>query len=111
MNFSQRRAARRRAVLEDADLLLGVGHAGAADGPVRHGDVLATGERLAVLGGPRHGLELVAVVVVAVELGGHAPQVVHHRVVVGDGLVVPEDRVAVLEVVHELPTSGRSEVV
>src|SRR4051794_16784569 len=58
----QRRAAGCGAVLEDADLLGGVGLALATGGPVRHRDVLVLRERLAVLvgGGPRRGDELVA---------------------------------------------------
>ena len=51
--------------------------------------------------GPRHRLELLRQVVGALRTCRRCPQLVHLVVVVGDGLVVPEDRVAVLEVVHE----------
>ena len=81
----------------------GGGLAGATGRPVGEGDVLArrgTPRRLGLE--PRRRLELVAEVVGALYLSAMRLDVVHHGRVVGDGLVVPQDRVAVLEVVHEL---------
>src|SRR5688572_8585735 len=90
------------AVLPDAHLAItGRVLVGAADGPVRERDVLPLGERLAVALEPRHRLELEAEVAGARELVGDRTQLIHLLAVVGDGLVVPEDRVAVLQVVDE----------
>src|SRR5512145_662240 len=92
------------AVLRDALLALGVA-VGVAHGPVRQRDVGTVGERLAVLGRPRGGDELV-LEGLALELGRDRLHLGELLVVLGDGLVVPEDVVAVLEVVHQVADLG-----
>src|SRR5512145_3357011 len=79
--------ARLGAVLRDALLALRVA-VRVAHRPVGEGDVRAVGERLAVVGGPRSGDELL-LVVLALELLGDRLDHGELVVVLGDRLVVP----------------------